>query len=239
VTGDSASAPRVRQLADDTLVVFLSDTHIGGSDGTEIFQSASELTTLLTEIGHRVGPVELVLLGDFLDLERMGPTGQVNERVTATLIRPDYAELFDALRHFRTPAGHRVTYVVGNHDAELWWNKPLQQMLRDAGLIDEFALSYVAVFESLDDRLIYGEHGNQFDRTNRHTDYGDPLETPIGAHVVDEIVRPIGSGARLTGNLDLREVSFVFPLTAIPRWMLAGSSTASSPKRSGGWSSCS
>jgi len=80
----------------------------------------------VTEIGQHVGPVELVLLGDFLDLQRMGPTGQVNDRVTATLMRPDYAELFDALRGFRSAAGHRVTYVVGNHDAELWWNVHLQ-----------------------------------------------------------------------------------------------------------------
>jgi len=42
----------------------------------------------VTEIGQHVGPVELVLLGDFLDLQRMGPTGQVNDRVTATLCDP-------------------------------------------------------------------------------------------------------------------------------------------------------
>jgi UDP-2,3-diacylglucosamine pyrophosphatase LpxH len=119
MTGASASDAGVRRLSDDTLVVLLSDTHIGGTDGTEIFESATELTALVTEIGQHVGPVELVLLGDFLDLQRMGPTGQVNDRVTATLRRPDYAELFDALRGFRSAAGHRVTYVVDNHDAEL------------------------------------------------------------------------------------------------------------------------
>jgi hypothetical protein len=148
-----------------------------------------------------------------------GRTGQVNDQVTATLMRPEYAELFDSLRRFRGASAHHVTYVIGNHDAELWWNLPLQRLIRDHGLVDEFALSYAARFESLDDQLIYGEHGNQFDPTNRFTDYSDPLDTPIGAHVVDQIVRPIGSGVRLTGNLDLRDVSFVFPLTAIPRWI--------------------
>ena len=106
----------------------------------EIFESATELTALVMEIGQHVGPVELVLLGDFLDLQRMGQTGQVTDRVTATLTRPDYAELLDALRAFRSAAGHRVTYVVGNHDAELWRNVRLQDVLRDAGLVDEFAL---------------------------------------------------------------------------------------------------
>ena len=219
MTGDSAIGAGVRRLSDDTLVVFVSDTHIGGANGTEIFDSAADLTALVTGIGRHNGPVELVLLGDFLDLERMGPAGQVNDHVTETLRRPDYADLFDAVRAFRGVAGHRVTYVVGNHDAELWWNVRLQQVLTGAGLVDEFALSYTAGYETLGDQLIHGEHGNQFDPTNRFTDYGDPLDTPIGTHVVDQVVRPIGSGARISGNLDLRELSFVFPLSAIPAWI--------------------
>ncbi len=69
MTGHSAPDTGVRRLSDDTLVVFLSDTHIGGADRTEIFESATELTALVMEIGQHVGPVELVLLGDFLDLQ--------------------------------------------------------------------------------------------------------------------------------------------------------------------------
>lgn len=57
----------VRRVSDDTLIVFLSDVHIGGADGTEIFESASELTALFEEIGGHTASVELVLLGDFLD----------------------------------------------------------------------------------------------------------------------------------------------------------------------------
>jgi UDP-2,3-diacylglucosamine pyrophosphatase LpxH len=206
-------------LADDTLVVFVSDAHIGGTDGTEIFESVPELTALLRELGQHTKPVDLVLLGDFLDLQRMGPAGQVNDRVVQTLARADHAMLFDALRDFRSEAGHRVIYVMGNHDAELWWNAELRQMLRDNGLVDEFALSYTARFASSSEQIIYGEHGNQFDPSNRYSDYSDPLDTPIGTHVVDDIVRPLGSGARLTGNLDLRDVSYVFPLAAIPEWL--------------------
>jgi 3',5'-cyclic AMP phosphodiesterase CpdA len=231
MTGNSPAAAHLRRLSDDTLVVFLSDTHIGGADGTEIFESAPELTALITEVADHAGPVELVLLGDFLDVERMGHTGQVNDQVTATLMRPEYAELFDSLRRFRGASAHHVTYVIGNHDAELWWNLPLQRLIRDHGLVDEFALSYAARFESLDDQLIYGEHGNQFDPTNRFTDYSDPLDTPIGAHVVDQIVRPIGSGVRLTGNLDLRDVSLSFHSLPSRNGSPAGSSTASSTKR--------
>jgi hypothetical protein len=55
--------------------------------------------------------------------------------------------------------------VVGNHDAELWWNAGLQETLQDAGLVDEIALSYTARFDSLEDQLVHGQHGNLFDPT--------------------------------------------------------------------------
>jgi hypothetical protein len=46
---------RVR-LPDETLLVFLSDTHIGGSSGSDIFESAAELTMLLEDLHHHEGP---------------------------------------------------------------------------------------------------------------------------------------------------------------------------------------
>ena len=207
------------RLLDDTLLVFLSDAHIGGVAGSEIFQSAAELTALLQDLNHHQGPVELVLAGDFLDLLRMGDPGHGEERVTATIARPDYQELFAALRSFTRAPGHRVVYLAGNHDAEVWGNTPIRRSLIEAGLVDDFALSYSASFNSLPEQLIYCEHGNQFDPSNTLVDYANPLDTPVGAHVVTELVRPIGPGAAIFGGLDLRELSYVFPLAAIPDWI--------------------
>jgi UDP-2,3-diacylglucosamine pyrophosphatase LpxH len=207
------------ELPDDTLLVFLSDVHIGGSAGTEIFQSADELMALLGNLGRHQGPVELVLVGDFLDLLRMGEVGRGEDLVAATIARPDHQGLLAALRAFAQGHGHRVVYVVGNHDAEIWWNPRVQRSLREAGLVDVFGLSYSASFASLPEQLIYAEHGNQFDPSNTLVDYANPLDSPIGAHVVTELVRPIGSGIAVTRSVDLREVSHVFPLAAIPQWV--------------------
>jgi hypothetical protein len=206
------------RLPDETLLVFLSDTHIGGSSGSDVFESAAELTMLLEDLHHHDGPVELVLAGDFLDLLRVGDAGG-GDPVAVTLARPEYRVLFATLRAFAAAEGHRVVYVVGNHDAELWWNPRVRGTLQEAGLVDIVALSYAASFASLPDRLVYCEHGNQFDPGNTIVDYANPLDTPVGAHVLAEMVRPIGSGAAITRSLDLREVSYVFPLAAIPEWM--------------------
>jgi UDP-2,3-diacylglucosamine pyrophosphatase LpxH len=215
--GHPAAAARIRaELTDDTLLVFLSDTHIGGAAGSEIFDSAPELTALLEDLAGHQGPVELVLVGDFLDLLRMGEPGRGEDLVAATLARPDYRELFASLRRFAAAPGHRVVYVVGNHDAELWWNPEVRRTLHQAGLVQAFALSYAASFASQPGRLVYCEHGNQFDPANTLVDYANPLDTPVGAHVVTELVGPIGAGAAVARGLDLREVRYVFPLAARP-----------------------
>lgn len=121
-----------------------------------------------------------MLAGDFLDVLRMEDASSSGDRVAATIARPEYRGLFAALRAFAGAPGHRVVYVVGNHDAEIWWNPRVQRSMREAGLVDVFGLSYSASFESLPEQLVYCEHGNQFDPANTIVDYANPLDTPGG-----------------------------------------------------------
>jgi hypothetical protein len=132
------------RLPDEALLVFPSDTHIGGLPGSDIFESAAELTMLVEDLHDHDGPVELVLAGDFLDLLRMEDPGD-GDPVAATLARPEYRELFGTLRAFAGADRHRVVYVVGNHDAAVWWNPRIRRTLREAGLVDVVALAEVDV----------------------------------------------------------------------------------------------
>jgi hypothetical protein len=230
------------QLPDDTLLVFLSDTHIGGAAGSDIFESAAELTLLVEDLNRHDGPVELVVAGDFLDL--LGMEG--GDGVAATITRPEYQGLFGALRAFAGSQGRRVVYVVGNHDAEVWWNPRVQRSLRVAGLVDVFGLSYSASFASQPEQVVYCEHGNQLDPANAIADYANPLDTPVGAHVVTEMIRPLGSGAAASRGFDLRQPaagstcgrcatsSRSPPIPAPPNGSRAASSTSFSARCSGG-----
>jgi UDP-2,3-diacylglucosamine pyrophosphatase LpxH len=204
------------QLPDETLLVFLSDTHIGGAAGSDIFESSAELTLLVEDLDRHDGPVELVVAGDFFDMLRMEDAGGDGDGVAATITRPEYQGLFGALRAFAGSHGRRVVYVVGNHDAEAWWNPRIQRLLGEAGLVDVFGLSYSASFASLPEQVVYCEHGNQFDPANAIADYANPLDTPVGAHVVTEMIRPLGSGAAGTRGFDPRQVRHVFPVAAHP-----------------------
>ena len=136
------------ELSDDTLVVFVSDSHIGGDRGCDGFESPDELEALFVELAGREGPVELILAGDFFDFLQIGEVEVGKNRASMTIERPEYRDLFSALKRFREAADKRVIYLPGNHDAESFWNEEIQETLRERGLVDEFAYYYLASVET-------------------------------------------------------------------------------------------
>jgi hypothetical protein len=76
------------------------------------------------------------------------------------------------------------------------------------------------VFESCSDQVIYCEHGNQFDPTNAIADYNDPLDTPLGDHIVTDIVRRLSPLGHISWNINLQEASYIFPLVSLPAWIV-------------------
>jgi hypothetical protein len=209
-----------RTLGDDTLIVFVSDCHIGGDEGRDIFESPEELMALFTELDSHPGPLEVVLAGDFFDFLRVACVPEGQNRAAAILARPQYAPLFAALRQLAAGADRRITYLPGNHDAEVWWNADIRAELRRQGLVHDFALSYAASFASDPDDIVYCEHGNEFDADNRITDYSDPLDRPLGDYIVTSIIPRLPRG-RETSALNLGDVDRVFPLSTIPQWIAA------------------
>ncbi len=208
------------ELQSDTLIVFVSDSHIGGDPGCDGFESPEELEALFEELAEREGPVELVLAGDFFDFLQIGHVPDGTDRASLTISRPEYERLFAALARFKSSEQKRVVYLPGNHDAEMWWNPKIQKTLKERGLVDEFALSYLASFQAEGEReIVYCEHGNQFDPANTVEDYGDPLDTPLGHHVVMDFTRRIAPFGEVSRGLDLSEIKNVYPLVAIPQWI--------------------
>jgi 3',5'-cyclic AMP phosphodiesterase CpdA len=217
-SGTARSATTTERDAEaqgDTLLVFLSDCHIGGDDDRDIFESPDDLAALFDSIQGHSGPVELVLAGDLFDFLRIEEVPEGQNRASATIARPEYRELFAALRRFAAGQDRTVVYLPGNHDAEAWWNREIHAELERAGLVHEFALSYSASFEPEADRIVYCELGNQFDPTNTFRDYSDPLDTPLGDHIVTDFAWRLPKGWEAEGGT-LRDVARVFPLTAIP-----------------------
>ena len=209
----------VHLVPDETLIAFLSDSHIGGDPGADIFESPDQLIALLNRLGAHDGRVELVLAGDLFDFLEIGPVPTGQDRAAMTIARREYRELFDALHRLKSGDDRHVTYLPGNHDAELWWNPEIGQTLQDADLIHHVARSYTAAFASTPDRLVYCEHGNQFDPPNAISDYTDPFDTPLGHHIVTDFTRRVVPRGFISRALDLRDLNKVYPLAAIPAWI--------------------
>jgi UDP-2,3-diacylglucosamine pyrophosphatase LpxH len=208
------------ELQSDTLVVFVSDSHIGGDPGCDGFESPEELEDLFDELAGHDGPVELILAGDFFDFLQIGKVSEGTNRALLTIERPEYEQLFAALKRFGDSRGKRVIYLPGNHDAESFWNPEIQTTLRERGLVEEFAYYYVASMQvGTERRVIYCEHGNQLDPANTVEDYHDRLDTPLGHHVVMDFTRRVAPLGKISGGLDLAEIKMVYPLVAIPHWV--------------------
>ncbi|CAA9413648.1 MAG: hypothetical protein AVDCRST_MAG22-2066 [uncultured Rubrobacteraceae bacterium] len=179
-------------LPGNALIVFVSDSHIGGDPGCDGSESPEKLEALFRELTALDRPVELMLAGDFFDFLQTGAVPEEENRASLTMSRGEYLGLFAALRGFRSGEGKRVVYLPGNHDAEVWWNPGVQETLREAGVVDEFAYSYLASMEvGRGGRVVYCEHGNQFDPPNTVEDYSDRLDTPLGHHVVMDFTRRV------------------------------------------------
>ncbi len=209
------------ELWNGALVVFLSDSHIGGDPGCDGFESPADLEALFEELaGYQEGLVELLLAGDFFDFLQIREAPLGSNRAALTISRPEYTGMFEALRRFNEGEERRVIYLPGNHDAEVWWNPEIQKTLHERGLVDEFAFSYSASFVAGENRWIVScEHGNQFDPANTIEDYGDRLDTLLGHHVVMDFTRRIAPFGEVARGLDLSEIKNVYPLVAIPKWI--------------------
>jgi UDP-2,3-diacylglucosamine pyrophosphatase LpxH len=208
------------ELQAQTLMVFLSDSHIGGDRGCDAFESPEEVEALFEELRTREEPVELILAGDFFDFLQISDVPEGMNRVSLTMSRPEYQPVFASLKRFKATEGKRVIYLPGNHDAEGWWNPEIKETLREQGLVDEFAYYYVVSVPVGDERrIVYCEHGNQLDPANVVEDYLDRLDTPLGHHVVTDFTRRVAPFGEMSGGLDLSELKMVYPLVAIPRWV--------------------
>ncbi len=208
------------ELPGNALIVFVSDSHIGGDPGCDGFESPAELEALFRELAGLDRPVELVLAGDFFDFLQIGSVPDGEDRASLTMSREEYLSLFAALKEFRSGEGKRVIYLPGNHDAEAWWNPGIQETLREAGVVDEFAYGYLASMEvGGGRRVVYCEHGNQLDPVNTVEDYSDRLDTPLGHHVVMDFTRRVAPYGEVSPGLDLSEIKMVYPLVAIPGWV--------------------
>jgi UDP-2,3-diacylglucosamine pyrophosphatase LpxH len=202
--------------------VYVSDLHLTDTGPSDDFGATAELCELLDSLRDHPGQVVLALGGDILDLLQVG--GSPEERVARVLDGPAATPIGQALRRLAARPRATVLYLVGNHDSILAWDGAARKLVADRFGVTDFALHARVRVERAGGRgevVVVAEHGDALDRWNRRSDPFDPLDVPVGDHVVGEFVNRLEAASGRYPQLALDEVDNVRPGLLVPWWLVS------------------
>ncbi len=138
--------------------------------------------------------VELILAGDFFDYLNVPYQGEFEDRITEeiSLYKTEAAiaghkKVMEAIRAFAAMPNKKVTYLIGNHDADLFFEKVRERITREWDPRGECPSEKVNVYADRDHLNFDGgvelHHGNQFE-AGSILDFSKPildqgLEKPV------------------------------------------------------------
>ena len=155
-------------------VIAISDLHLPPERTTVSGRSCEVLARTLRAAP---APLTVVLAGDIVEL--LAYPGRAAAEVLEA-----HDDLCDALASV-TERGGQVIYTVGNHDGDLAWDLKAATAVRDATGAE---LCLAADLMMPGGERIRVEHGHQVDPYNCFHDPRNPLDTPLGHHIVREVI---------------------------------------------------
>jgi UDP-2,3-diacylglucosamine pyrophosphatase LpxH len=158
-------------------VIALSDLHLP-PERTAV--SGRCCAVLARQLAAEAAPLTVVLAGDIVEMLAF-------PGVTATDILEAHQELCVALATV-IERGGQVIYTVGNHDGDLAWDLKAADAVRD---LTGARLCLAADLRLPGGERIRVEHGHQLDPYNCFHDPRNPLDTPLGHHIVREVIPKI------------------------------------------------
>ena len=164
-------------------VVVVSDLHLAPAASDASTRAAGELAELLDGF-HQPGM--LVIAGDGFEMLAAAPD--------VAAILDSHPQFTDAVKRFAAGKDHRVVLTPGNHDGQLAWDGDSVAALRDRlGVTDVTLACDLAVETGEGTQLVRVMHGHQFDQYNAFDDPRSPVDTPLGHHVVRQVLPKLAS----------------------------------------------
>jgi len=155
-------------------VIAISDLHLPPERTTV---SGRSCEVLARTIAAETGPLTVVLAGDIVEMLAHPGRGAAD-------VLDAHDDLCRALA-LVTERGGQVIYTVGNHDGDLAWD------LKAATAVHEATGARLCLAADLllpGGEKIRVEHGHQIDPYNCFHDPRNPLDTPLGHHIVREVI---------------------------------------------------
>src|SRR5215472_1710996 len=161
----------------DGEVIALSDLHLP-PERTTVSGRCCEI--IARRLDSQAGPLTVVLAGDIVEMLAF-------PGATADGILRAHDDLCRALAAV-TERGGQVIYTIGNHDGDLAWDLKAADAIRD---LTGATLCLAADLRLPGGERIRVEHGHQIDPYNCFHDARNPLDTPLGHHIVREVMPKI------------------------------------------------
>jgi UDP-2,3-diacylglucosamine pyrophosphatase LpxH len=158
-------------------VIAISDLHLPPERTTV---SGRSCEVLARRLAAETTPLTVVLAGDIVEM--LAYPGRA-----AADVLDAHDDLCRALA-LVTERGGQVIYTVGNHDGDLAWD------LKAATAVHEATGAKLCLAADLvmpGGEKIRVEHGHQIDPYNCFHDPRNPLDTPLGHHIVREVIPKI------------------------------------------------
>jgi lysylphosphatidylglycerol synthetase-like protein (DUF2156 family)/UDP-2,3-diacylglucosamine pyrophosphatase LpxH len=164
-------------------VVVVSDLHLAPVASDVSTRAADELAELLDGFGE---PGMLVIAGDGFEMLAAAPD--------VAGILDSHPQFTGAVKRFAEGRDHRVVLTPGNHDGQLAWDSDSVTLLRDRLGVTDVAFACDLAIETGDGiQLVRVMHGHQFDQYNAFDDPRSPVDTPLGHHVVRQVLPKLAS----------------------------------------------
>jgi UDP-2,3-diacylglucosamine pyrophosphatase LpxH len=158
-------------------VIAISDLHLP-PERTTVSGRSCEI--LARRFAAETTPLTVVLAGDIVEM--LAYPGRA-----AADVLDAHDDLCRALA-LVTERGGQVIYTVGNHDGDLAWDLKAATAVREA---TGAKLCLAADLVLPGGQRIRVEHGHQIDPHNCFQDPRNPLDTPLGHHIVRDVVPKI------------------------------------------------
>jgi UDP-2,3-diacylglucosamine pyrophosphatase LpxH len=158
-------------------VVAISDLHLPPERTTV---SGRTCEVIARRLAAETAPLTVVLAGDIVEM--LSFPGR-----TAADVLGAHDDLCQALAQV-IERGGQVIYTVGNHDGDLAWDLKAATAVREA---TGAQLCLAADLVLPGGARIRVEHGHQIDPYNCFQDARNPLDTPLGHHIVREVIPKI------------------------------------------------
>jgi hypothetical protein len=147
--------------------------------------STSVAAELALAVQAWTGPGALVFNGDLFELRAC----EVADPAQALAAHP---RLVAAVEEFRRGEGRHVVVLPGSRDAELAWDEKLVRLVGERLGAEVALAAELHMNTGGGERVVRVEPGHRFDPRNAPSDPRNPADTPLGHHLVREVLPAFG-----------------------------------------------